>query len=92
MGRKPKFRPEVTWIKLNPEQAVLSCNCYTIGLVASQDQSGHGGETVGPPFDFACGGKGKAFGTGYDVIGGSNMEWAVPQVTPMWYEQAQAYS
>ncbi len=31
MGRKLKFRPEVTWIHLNPEQAVLSCNCYQYG-------------------------------------------------------------
>ena len=31
MPRKPKFRPEVTRIKLNPEQAVLSCNCYNVG-------------------------------------------------------------
>jgi len=27
-GRKPKFRPKITRIKLNPEQAVLSCYCY----------------------------------------------------------------
>lgn len=28
MPRKPKFRPEVKRIKLNPEQAVLACACY----------------------------------------------------------------
>jgi hypothetical protein len=28
MSRKPKFRPEITRVKLNPEQAVLSCVCY----------------------------------------------------------------
>jgi len=28
MPRKPKFRPLITRIKLNPEQAVLACNCY----------------------------------------------------------------
>ncbi len=28
MSRKPKFKPVITRIKLNPEQAVLSCNCY----------------------------------------------------------------
>ncbi|MBU0878035.1 MAG: hypothetical protein KKD55_00305, partial [Candidatus Omnitrophica bacterium] len=27
-GRKMKFRPEITRVKLNPEQAVLSCTCY----------------------------------------------------------------
>jgi hypothetical protein len=29
MGRKPKFRPRITRVKLNPEQAVLLCNCYS---------------------------------------------------------------
>jgi len=28
MGRKPKFKPRITRIKLNPEQAVLTCTCY----------------------------------------------------------------
>ncbi|MBU0878326.1 MAG: hypothetical protein KKD55_01785 [Candidatus Omnitrophica bacterium] len=27
-GRKMKFRPEITRVKLNPEQAVLSCSCH----------------------------------------------------------------
>ena len=31
MPRKPKFRPEVTMIKLNPEQAVLTCQCFDNG-------------------------------------------------------------
>lgn len=31
MSRKPKFKPEVTRIKLNPEQAVLQCACYNSG-------------------------------------------------------------
>jgi hypothetical protein len=31
MPRKPKFRPEIRWIKLNPEQAVLQCDCYRYG-------------------------------------------------------------
>ena len=26
-----KFRPEITRVKLNPEQAVLSCGCYDVG-------------------------------------------------------------
>ena len=29
MSRKPKFRPEITRVKLNPEQAVLACTCFT---------------------------------------------------------------
>jgi hypothetical protein len=28
MSNKPKFKPAVTRVKLNPEQAVLSCDCY----------------------------------------------------------------
>ena len=28
MSRKPKFNPEITRVKLNPEQAVLVCDCY----------------------------------------------------------------
>jgi hypothetical protein len=28
MTQKPKFKPVVTRVKLNPEQAVLFCNCY----------------------------------------------------------------
>lgn len=29
---KPKFKPEITRVKLNPEQAVLLCGCYGAGL------------------------------------------------------------
>jgi len=29
--RKPKFKPEITRVKLNPEQAVLQCTCYNTG-------------------------------------------------------------
>ncbi len=28
MPKKPKFKPEITRVALNPEQAVLVCNCY----------------------------------------------------------------
>lgn len=28
MKKKPKFNPEITRVKLNPEQAVLACTCY----------------------------------------------------------------
>jgi len=31
MGRKPKFRPRITRVRLNPEQAVLTCTCYLSG-------------------------------------------------------------
>lgn len=30
--RKPKFKPAITRVKLNPEQAVLSCSCLTNGM------------------------------------------------------------
>jgi hypothetical protein len=39
MRLKPKFKPSVTRVKLNPEQAVLSCNCYNTGL-GSYDYAG----------------------------------------------------
>jgi|GEM_PF-1980430 len=29
--QKPKFKPIITRIKLNPEQAVLACACYSAG-------------------------------------------------------------
>lgn len=32
MPRKPKFKPRVTRVKLYPEQAVLSCDCYNKAL------------------------------------------------------------
>jgi len=28
---KPKFKPSISRVKLNPEQAVLQCNCYSEG-------------------------------------------------------------
>ncbi len=34
MREKPKFRPVITRVKLNPEQAVLTCNCFDAGEVA----------------------------------------------------------
>ncbi|MFH0732129.1 MAG: hypothetical protein V2A72_04295 [Candidatus Omnitrophota bacterium] len=32
MANKKKFKPQVTRVKLNPEQAVLGCSCYDIGI------------------------------------------------------------
>ncbi len=32
MLRKPKFKPEITRVALDPEQAVLMCDCYAGGL------------------------------------------------------------
>lgn len=31
MSKRPKFKPEITRVKLNPEQAVLSCCCHQRG-------------------------------------------------------------
>lgn len=31
MAGKMKFKPEVTRVRLNPEQAVLECFCYNTG-------------------------------------------------------------
>jgi len=31
MDRRNQFNPEVTRIKLNPEQAVLTCACFSTG-------------------------------------------------------------
>ena len=36
MSRKPKFRPRVTRIKLNPEQAVLACDCWNTGRKSAE--------------------------------------------------------
>ncbi len=34
MVEKLKFKPVITRIKLNPEQAVLACQCYTRGYLS----------------------------------------------------------
>ena len=34
MAKKPKFQPQIVRVKLNPEQAVLSCNCYNVSRAA----------------------------------------------------------
>lgn len=43
MPKKPKFKPIITRIKLNPEQAVLACACYMSGrrwyTAGTRDQS-----------------------------------------------------
>lgn len=33
MYKKIKFKPEITRIRLNPEQAVLQCNCFDTSRV-----------------------------------------------------------
>lgn len=34
MSKKHEFKPEISRITLNPEQAVLSCDCYSYGQKA----------------------------------------------------------
>lgn len=46
MSRKPKFKPEITRVKLNPEQAVLNCNCWDTGYQNYIGGSGSGAQTV----------------------------------------------
>jgi hypothetical protein len=36
MSRKPKFKPRITRVKLNPEQAVLQCDCFDRGWWMAQ--------------------------------------------------------
>lgn len=36
MRQKPEFKPVITRIKLNPEQAVLSCACFGRGLYVAR--------------------------------------------------------
>lgn len=40
MPKKQKFKPVITRIKLNPEQAVLGCMCYTGTVFFSGKSSG----------------------------------------------------
>ncbi len=37
MSKKSKFKPVITRVKLNPEQAVLSCDCYVYGYTNGPD-------------------------------------------------------
>ncbi len=61
MGRKAKFDPEVTRIKLNPEQAVLACSCSLNGKASGASNTATGsyftpcGKTAGK-INFCSGG------------------------------------
>jgi hypothetical protein len=39
MPRKLKFKPQITRVKLNPEQAVLLCPCFLYGYQNSGSSS-----------------------------------------------------
>lgn len=38
--RKKRFKPVITRVKLNPEQAVLQCDCWTGSGYITEDNSG----------------------------------------------------
>jgi len=71
MGRKAKFNPEVTRIKLNPEQAVLSCSCSKNGKAVGASNTATGdyftpcGKTASN-VNFCGGG---TLGTGHTNVG-----------------------
>ena len=46
--KKTKFKPRITRVKLNPEQAVLSCACYDVGMQINIKSGGP------PPLGGAC--------------------------------------
>lgn len=54
MSRKPKFKPEITRVKLNPEQAVLACTCYN-----NQRWTTSGGTQQSAGSNWACVSSGK---------------------------------
>jgi len=62
MSKKLKFKPKITRIKLNPEQAVLTCYGYNTG---KEYDSGH---FQGTSFSAHC-----EFGGGKNVF--SSNEW-----------------
>jgi len=50
-SKKPKFQPVITRVKLNPEQAVLQCSCYDIGVKIEAGGTGWGASGI----DIFCG-------------------------------------
>jgi hypothetical protein len=74
MSRKPKFRPKITRVKLNPEQAVLACACYNQGWrVDTMSYYRDGTRVVNP----CVGAAGKTSGLANPII--SDMPYESPQ-------------
>lgn len=49
MVSKPKFNPKILRVKLNPEQAVLSCSCFDISAIPTgSHNSGELACAIGP--------------------------------------------
>lgn len=57
MSRKPKFRPRITRIKLNPEQAVLVCDCWDKGSRLFWWEDPYGRDSYNAFLPTACTGK-----------------------------------
>jgi len=47
MPKKLKFKPSITRVKLNPEQAVLICSCYSAGMLRGAPLM-YAGNVIGP--------------------------------------------
>lgn len=45
MAEKLRFKPMITRIKLNPEQAVLACGCFSRGLTSAAGVARNGTNT-----------------------------------------------
>lgn len=45
MVKKERFEPVITRIKLNPEQAVLTCNCHSVGRKTYSASGGNAGNS-----------------------------------------------
>jgi hypothetical protein len=70
MPRKPKFKPVITRIRLNPEQAVLICSCWDGGLELT------GGVQYGTQGDKGCKGSTKNIGyQGLCTASGMGQVW-----------------
>jgi hypothetical protein len=50
MSKKMKFKPRITRVKLNPEQAVLTCDCYDTG----ENWSTTSGKSKAETLSYAC--------------------------------------
>lgn len=62
MSRKTKFRLEIRRVRLNPEQAVLSCDCYSGPSYATMEET-TGNSFVSDSSGPLCSGPGKEMGT-----------------------------
>ncbi|MFH1354692.1 MAG: hypothetical protein ABIH19_00880 [Candidatus Omnitrophota bacterium] len=77
MRKKNRFKPRVKRIVLNPEQAVLSCDCYTTGLRTHNTASNPRWSRVLPTPITACAGIGKTYTEGFRDEGASFGGWTL---------------